>query len=131
MKKLTAYGLAIMRCKMRKLYSIISILIISLLLNSCKINWIDGKSYNVPWWFNFIWMSVFFGIIIISLFRSLTADYRACLKCGHRFKPKWYNSFRALFIGEHHAGGSRLYKCPKCEQKSLMPISYNQDSKDN
>ena len=117
-----------MMCKMKRILSIILLTTVALFSSSCKINWIDGKSYDVPWWFNLIWMSVFFGIIIISLFRSVSADYRTCLKCGHRFKPKWYNSFRALFIGEHHAGGSRLYKCPKCGQKSLMPISYNQDN---
>lgn len=115
---------------MKRISFTLLLIITVLFASSCTINWIDGNSYYVPWWFNFIWMSVFFGIIIINLFRTITADYRTCLKCGHRFKPKWYNSFRSLFIGELHAGGSRLYKCPKCGQKSLMPISYNQEKEE-
>ncbi len=109
------------------LISITSILLFP--LSSCTVNWFDGESYDVPWWFSLLIMSALMAPAIILMFHSITSEFRHCPKCQHRFKPKWYKSFGALFIGEktNCQSEARLFKCPKCKYKGLMNASYDQD----
>ena len=100
-----------------------------LTLSSCTINWFDGESYTVPWYLSLLILSVLIAPSLALIFYSVASDYRRCPKCQHRFKPKWYKSFGAIFIGEktNSQSEARLFKCPKCKYKGLMNASYDQD----
>jgi len=118
---------------MKKFLFLFLTLIMLLSLSSCAINWFDGESYDVPWWFSLLIISALMAPAVILMFHSVTSEFRRCPKCRHRFKPKWYKSFGALFIGEktNCQSESRLYKCPKCKYKGLMQASYDQEEQND
>lgn len=93
---------------MRKLFSVIALLLLMLSLSGCTVNWFD-KQYDVPWFAIAIPVAVIFLIAHICI---MSGTY-VCPECGASFKPKWYQ-VSAYF----HFMGKRLIKCPECKKTS-------------
>lgn len=101
--------------------------VLSLSLTSCELAHFGEKKIYAPWWICLIVICVIIVVTFAVLLKILSSKYRTCPKCNHKFRPKWYNCFAALFIVEDNS--ARLFKCPKCKEKSLMDISYEQEEK--
>ena len=113
------------RHKMKKL--LISLITISpMFLTSCAINWFEENIF-VPWWIGLLFVLIIVLIVFAFLLKKYSSDYRTCPSCNNRFKPKWYECFKAIFIGEKNTT-ERVFKCPSCKESNLMPISFNQNS---
>ncbi len=85
----------------------------ALVLGSCdvRVNWFGEHTY-VPWYFVAL-PAVLIPIIAHICFVCQT--YR-CPKCGHTFRPKWYE-----FSSWIHDDGKRVVECPKCGRKGFCP----------
>lgn len=96
-------------------------------LTSCAVNWFGDQHY-IPWVIDVMLVLAIIIVVLLIMLKNYASKYRTCSKCNHRFKPKWNHCFSAIFIGEksNTESSSRLFKCPKCKQKSLMPISFEQ-----
>ena len=90
---------------MRKIFSIIALIVLMLSLSGCTVNWFDTH-YDVPWFVIAIPVTIIFLIAHICI---MSGTY-VCPECGATFKPKWYQ-ISAYF----HFMGNRLIKCPKCK----------------
>ncbi len=115
---------------MKKLLLLLLMLVTTFSLTSCTVNWF-GNHYYVPWWIGLIFIFAIIFVVLLFMLKNYSSKYRTCNKCTHKFKPKWYQCFPAVFIGEksNTECSSRLFKCPHCKQKSLMPVSFEQNEK--
>ncbi len=93
---------------MRKLFSMIALIVLMLSLSGCTVNWFD-KHYDVPWFVIAIPVTIIFLIAHIYI---MSGTY-VCPECGTSFKPKWYQFSAFHFMGE------RLVKCPKCKKTNF------------
>ncbi len=86
---------------------------VALCLCGCEIrvNWF-GKHAYVPWYVVVVPVLLILIMAHICLVRQ---TYR-CPKCGHTFRPKWYE-----FSAWIHDDDTRVVKCPKCERKGFCP----------
>ena len=114
---------------MKKLLSLPVIFLIIMSFTACSIN-LAGQSIVVPWLIGLLLLIALIGATVTIALKILCSKYRVCTKCDHRFKPKWYKCFLALFIGEK-GSSNRLFKCPKCKKKGLYPLSINQNDENN
>ena len=110
---------------MKKLLFVCSLFAMMFSLTSCTVNWFD-EHFVIPWIIGFAILLAIIIIVLIVTLKNFSSKYRTCTKCNHKFKPKWYKCFSAIFIGEKNTT-NRLFKCPHCQEKSLMPVSYDQD----
>ena len=113
---------------MKKLLLLPFVLAITFSLTSCTANWF-GDQYYVPWVIGLIFVLAIIIVVLLIMLKNYSSKYRTCNKCNHKFKPKWYQCFSAIFIGEksNTECSARLFKCPNCKQKSLMPVSFEQN----
>lgn len=95
---------------MKKVLFCVTLLLSTLLLTSCKVNWF-GSRYDVPWYFVVIPVLTIFVIAYICI---VTKTY-VCPDCKTEFKPKWYQFSVCL-----HFNGRRFVKCPKCGKKGYF-----------
>ncbi len=111
------------------LLSLLMLFSLTFVFTSCQINWFENAIY-VPWWVFLILILTIIAISLIIILTFICSKYRTCTNCEHRFKPKWYRSFLAIFVAEKNGScDSRLFKCPKCKHKGLMPVSYDQNNR--
>ena len=115
---------------MKKLLILSVVLATTFSLTACTVNWF-GDQYYVPWVIGLISMLAIITVVLLIMLKNYSSKYRTCNKCNHKFKPKWYQCFSAIFIGEKSNAecSARLFKCPNCKQKSLMPVSFEQKNK--
>lgn len=108
------------------------VLAITFSLTSCTVNWFDNN-YYVSWWIGLIFIFAIIFVAFLIMLKNYSSKYRTCSKCNHTFKPKWYQCFYSIFIGEksNTECSSRLFKCPNCKQKSLMPVSVEQNNEEH
>jgi len=90
----------------RKLFSVIVLLLLMLSLSGCTVNWFDAH-YDVSW---FVIAVPVIIIFIVAHIYIMSGTY-VCPECGTHFKPKWYQ-----FSAYVHFMGKRLIKCPKCKK---------------
>ena len=112
---------------MKKFLLLLLILAAIFSLTSCTVNWFGDQHY-VPWVIGLVFILAIIIVTLLIMLKNYSSKYRTCNKCNHKFKPKWYHCFSAIFIGEksNTECSARLFKCPHCKQKSLMPVSFGQ-----
>lgn len=112
---------------MKKIIIIFCALLVLFSFSSCELMHFGENRIFAPWYIALIFVLLIIAVTLVVFLRICSSSYRYCPKCEHKFKPKWYNCFLAIFVGEQgHIPNLRLFKCPKCKQKSLMPKT-NQD----
>ena len=91
------------------------LLVTTLFLTSCKVNWFGG-TVDVPWYYVAIPISLIFvfGYIIL-----MSKTY-ICPHCKTEFKAKPYQLYVTI-----HMGKKRIAKCPKCGRKGFCEIKNN------
>lgn len=94
---------------MRKTKFLITLVICTMLLSGCKVNWF-GESYDVPWYAVALPIAVIFIIAHIHIMSGLYI----CPNCGAEIKCKWYHFHMYM-----HLGGKRFAKCPNCNWKGF------------
>ena len=97
---------------MKKILSIFVLVLTTLSLTSCKVNWF-GDTIDVPWYYvltPILLISVLGYIILMSL------TY-ICPKCKTEFKAKPYELYVMI-----HLNRKRLAKCPCCKRKEFCKI---------
>ena len=94
---------------MKKLRFSLLLLISTLALSSCKVNWFTTQ-YEVPWYYVAIPVTLLFVVIYVILISQTFV----CPECKTEFKPKWYQLYVTV-----HFNGSRIAKCPNCGRKGF------------
>ena len=94
---------------MKKVFVSLFLLISTLMLSSCQVNWF-GSHFDVPWYF--IAVPVF--VLFIVLYVIIVSKTYVCPKCKTEFKPKWYQIYITI-----HFNDSRIAKCPNCGRKGF------------
>ena len=94
---------------MKKVLISLFLLISTLMLSSCQVNWF-GSHFDVPWYF--IAVPVF--VLFIVLYVIIVSKTYVCPKCKTEFKPKWYQIYITI-----HFNDSRIAKCPNCGRKGF------------
>jgi len=94
---------------MKKAFLFCVLLISSLALCSCKVNWFT-TTVEVPWYV----VAVPVALIFVAGYLILMNTTFVCPKCGTEFKPKWYQLSVCI-----HCMGERLAKCPTCGRKGF------------
>ena len=94
---------------MKKVFLLSLILISTLLLCSCQVNWF-GSHFDVPWYF----IAVPVVILFVVLYAFMISKTYVCPNCKTEFKPKWYQIYITV-----HFNGSRVAKCPNCKRKGF------------
>ena len=102
---------------MKKMISLIVILMISLSLSACEVHWFD-KSYDVPWYVIAIPVVVFSIVVFYIGGKIISAKTYVCPECRHKFHPSFWVSIVSL-----HVGSDRYFKCPRCGKKSFCKIA--------
>ena len=97
------------RAIMKKVLISLFLLISTLMLSSCQVNWF-GSHFDVPWYF--IAVPVF--VLFIVLYVIIVSKTYVCPKCKTEFKPKWYQIYITI-----HFNDSRIAKCPNCGRKGF------------
>lgn len=97
---------------MKKVFLFFIILIITLSLSSCAVNWF-GDTIDVPWYF------IAIPVVLISVFGYfiLMSKIYICPNCKTEFKAKPLQLYVAV-----HVGRKRIAKCPKCGRKGFCKI---------
>ena len=97
---------------MKKAFLLLVILIVTLSLSSCTVNWF-GSTMDVPWYF------VAIPILLIFVFGYiiLISKTYICPHCKTEFKAKPYQLYVTI-----HMGGKRIAKCPNCGRKGFCEI---------
>lgn len=94
---------------MKKIFISLFLLISTLMLSSCRVNWF-GDKIDVPWYY----IAIPIIILIAVLYPLMLSRTYVCPDCKTEFKPKWYHLFITI-----HFNGSRMAKCPKCGRKGF------------
>lgn len=95
---------------MKKLTLTFTIVCLTVLLCSCKVNLVTTTA-DVPW---YVIAIPVFWICVIAYFILMNTTF-ICPDCKTEFKPKWYQlSVCVHFMGE------RLAKCPNCKRKGFF-----------
>jgi hypothetical protein len=95
---------------MKRLSLILSIVCLTLLLCSCKVNLITTTA-DVPWYV----IAIPVVIIFVAAYFILMNTTFACPDCKTEFKPKWYQ----LSVTVHFMG-KRLAQCPNRKRKGFF-----------
>ena len=90
--------------RMKKVFSVFMLLITTLSLTSCKVNWF-GDTLDVPWYY--VAVPVF--LIFLLAYINLMSKTYVCPHCKAEFKVKPYQLSVTV-----HSFGKRLAKCPNC-----------------
>ena len=99
---------------MKKLFVFLSLLISTLMLSSCKVNWF-GSQFDVPWYY----IAIPVAILFVVLYVAMISKTYVCPECKAEFKPKWYQFYITV-----HFNGSRIAKCPNCGRKGFCNTKY-------
>ena len=97
---------------MKKLILIISTLILTLALTSCKVNWF-GETLDAPWYF----IAIPVAIILVAGYLIIMSKTFICPKCNTEFKPKWHHLDATL-----HCMDKRVGRCPNCGYKGFCKV---------
>lgn len=97
---------------MKKAVSILLLLIVTVSLTSCTVNWF-GDTADVPWYVIAIPLSVIFVLAYIMI---LSKTY-ICPHCKTEFKAKPYQLYVTI-----HMGNKRIAKCPQCGRRGFCEI---------
>ena len=97
---------------MKKMLLIFVILITTLSLSSCTVNWF-GDIMDVPWYF--IAIPVF--VIGVLGYIILMSKTYICPHCKTEFNAKPYQLYVTV-----HMGRKRIAKCPQCGRKGFCEI---------
>ena len=99
---------------MKKIFAFLLVIISTLTLSSCRVNWFDTH-YDVPWYYIAIPVAVLFIVLYIVI---ISKTY-VCPNCKTEFKPKWYHVYVTV-----HFMGSRIAKCPNCGRKGYCKTKH-------
>ncbi len=103
-----------------KKIAIFFVLICSLLLTSCQVNWF-GDQIDVEWWV----IAVPVAIILIATWGIggllISKKSYICPECKKVFHPKWWKTAFSV-----HVGNDRVFKCPNCGRKGFCKV-YKED----
>ena len=97
---------------MKKIFLLSTLLLTSLALTSCTVNWFGGTR-EVPWYLVAVPVSLIF---IIAYFVLMSKTY-ICPDCKTEFKAKPHQLYVTI-----HFCGSRIAKCPKCGRKGFCKV---------
>ena len=97
---------------MKKLFLFFALLVITLALSGCKINWFGG-TMDVPWYY----IAIPVALIFIICYIIIMSKTYICPHCKTEFKAKPYQLYVTI-----HMGGKRLAKCPNCGRKGFCEI---------
>lgn len=107
--------------KIRKVLFISLIILLTLTLTSCRVNWFDTH-YDVPWYVIAIPTAIFAAVIFLIAGKTISNKCFVCPKCGERFHPDFFVSMFSM-----HIGSDRYFKCPKCGRKGFCPVARDQE----
>lgn len=101
----------------KRILSIMILVVISLSLTSCRVNWFD-KQYDVPWYYIAIPVAIFTCAAFFAAGKYIASKKYVCPQCHTSFYPKL---FAAMF--SIHLNDDRVFKCPYCGRKGFCPLS--------
>lgn len=105
--------------KHKRILLITLLLILTLTLTSCQVNWF-GESYDVPWYVVAVPTLIFCCAVFFIAGRSIAKKLYVCPKCSGEFHPNFW-----LAMCSMHIGSDRYFKCPRCGHKGFCPVSRN------
>ena len=82
-------------------------------LTSCEAH-LGPQKYEVEWYVVTVPTVLVIAASLVITGIVLSKKTYVCPKCGHRFRPKWYQA--AISV---HAGSDRLFKCPNCGNRGF------------
>ena len=97
---------------MKKSLLILLLLVCTLSLTSCTVNWFT-TTVEVPWYV----IAIPTALLFVGAYFILMSHTYICPHCKTEFKAKPYQLYVTI-----HANGKRLAKCPHCGKKSLCEI---------
>ena len=97
---------------MKKIWMILLLLMLSLSLTSCKVNWFT-TTVEVPWYV----IAIPVALLLIVSYVILMRHVFVCPHCKTEFKAKPYQLYVTI-----HLNGKRMAKCPHCGKKSFCEI---------
>lgn len=102
---------------MKKVVIVWIMIVLSLSLTSCKVNWFD-QQYDVPWWVIAVPVVIISAIVFFALGKHISSKKYICPKCNKAFYPKWWQAAFSI-----HANDDRVFKCPHCGEKGFCSLS--------
>ena len=108
--------------KLKRILYLTLLLILTLTLTSCKVNWFD-KQYDVPWYVVAIPTLIICCVAFFIAGMSIAKKLYVCPRCGSEFHPNFW-----LAMCSMHIGSDRLFRCPKCGHKGFCHVSRNNEN---
>lgn len=102
---------------MKKAAIVWVMIVLSLLLTSCKVNWFD-QQYDVPWWVIAVPIVIISAIVFFALGKHIASRKYVCPKCNKTFYPTWWKAAFSI-----HVNDDRVFKCPHCGKKGFCSLS--------
>ena len=97
---------------MKRIALVLVLLIITLALTSCTVNWF-GETRDVPWYY----VAIPVVVIAVAAYFILMSKTFICPYCNTEFKAKPYQLYVAI-----HMNRKRYAKCPNCKRKGFFKV---------
>ena len=98
------------------------IVILSVSLTSCRVNWFD-RQIDVAWWTIAIPVFLFWVMVWFFAGKCISKKRYTCKKCKRSFFPEWWSAAISLHMNEE-----RVFKCPHCGVRGFCSVSCDKET---
>ena len=99
--------------KFIKPFTPVTVLLCSVLLTSCQVNWF-GQTFQVKWWVILIPVLIYTAVIFVIAGKLIASHEYICPECNKKFRPKWWKCVLTF-----HLNDDLVLKCPHCGRKGF------------